>query len=266
MPLRAGITTNAGYGEYQIASGDFAASAGLRYDDNSRYGNKVTWHLAPEYSFGGTKLKATAGSGFKAPSLQQLFGPFGHNPNLKPETSFGYDVGIEQRLGADLSAGITWYHNDIRNLVDYDASFKPVNIGKARTQGVESFIAWQALSTLQLRADYTYTEAENMATRRWLLRRPHHKASLDAQWNASDALGLNATLLYVGPRADVGRESFLPIKDKAHTTLNLAANYRLTDQFTLFGRLDNLTGQRYEDPNGFQRPGLGVFAGIKASL
>lgn len=268
LPLSAGITTNAGYGEYQASFGAFAGSAGIRYDDNSRYGSKLTWHVAPVYTIAatGTKLKATAGSGFKAPSLQQLFGPFGHNPDLRPETGIGYDAGIEQGLAATVSAGVTWFHNDIRNLVDYDAAFKPVNIGKARTQGVESFLAWQVSPALGLRADYTYTEAENMATRAWLLRRPHHKASLEASWQASAALNLEATLLYVGPGADIGRESFLLLKDPAFTTLNLAASYRLKDAITLFGRVENLTDQTYEDPNGFQRPGIGAYAGIKASF
>jgi vitamin B12 transporter len=268
LPLRAGFTTNAGYAELQSAFGDFADSASIRIDDNSRYGSKVTYHLAPEFTVAstGTKLKATFGTGFKSPSLEDLFGPFGHNPNLKPETSTGYDAGIEQSLGDGLSAGATWFHNDIRNLIDFDASFKPVNVDKARTQGVETYVAWQAMPSLTLRADYTYTDAQNAVTKSWLLRRPHHKASLDALWHAGADLSLDATLLYVGPRADIGRESFLNLKDPDYVTLNLAASYRLTDQFTLFGRLDNALGERIEDPNGFQRPGFGAFAGIKANL
>jgi vitamin B12 transporter len=269
-PLSAGFTTNAGYGELQSVIGDFASSLSIRYDDNSRFGGKVTWHAAPTYTIAatGTRLKASFGTGFKAPSLQDLFGPFGHNPNLKPETSSGYDLGFEQSLGDSLSAGVTWYHNDIRNLIQSGPppSFTPGNIGKARTQGVESFIAWQAMPGLSLRADYTYTEAEDTAAHSALLRRPHHKASLNARWQASDDLSLDATLLYVGPRADIGRESFLTLKDADYTTVKLAANYRLTDRFGLFGRLENALGQRYEDPNGFQRPGFGAFAGIKASF
>ncbi len=152
-PLSAGITTNAGYAELQSVLGAFSNSMSVRYDDNSRYGNKVTYHLAPAYLIAatGTKLKATIGTGFKAPSLQDLFGPFGHNPLLKPETSLGYDIGVEQTLGGAVAAGVTWFHNDIRNLIDFDATFTPVNIGKARTQGVESFISWKPLDALSLR-------------------------------------------------------------------------------------------------------------------
>ena len=269
-PISFGITTNAGYGELQSDfGGGFYNSASIRLDDNSRYGSKVTWHLAPVWSIAatGTRLKATFGTGFKAPSLQQLFGPFGHNPNLKPETSTGYDVGVEQSLldGA-LSGGVTWFHNDVRNLINYDAHFTPINIDKARTRGVESFVAWKPMDVLTLRADYTYTDAINAVTHAALLRRPRHKASLDADWQALPDLALDASLLVTGPRADVGRESFAPEKLPAFTTLNVAASYRLDGNFTLFGRIENVFDERYQDPDGFLRPGIGAFGGIRASF
>ena len=101
MLLSAGITINAGYAELQSALGDFHNSVSVRYDDNSRFGDKVTYRVAPSYTIAatGTRLKASYGNGFKAPSLEDLFGPFGHNPNLKPETSTGYDVGLDQHAG-----------------------------------------------------------------------------------------------------------------------------------------------------------------------
>jgi vitamin B12 transporter len=267
-PVSFGITTNAGYAELNSDFGDgLNNSISLRYDDNSRYGDKLTWHVAPSLTLGQTRLKASAGSGFKAPSLQQLFGPFGHNPLLKPETSIGYDVGVEQGLldGAVL-AGVTWFHNDIDNLINYDASFTPINVDRARTQGVESFLAWKALEVLTLRATYTYTDAIDAVARTALLRRPPHKASLDARWQASDALLLDASLLYVGPRTDIGRETFLPEKPGGYATVNLAATWQVLPDLALTGRVENLFDARYQDPDGFQRPGIGAWAGIKASL
>ena len=98
-PLSRGITTNAGFAEVQSDFGDgIFNSASIRYDDNSRFGDKTTWRVAPAWVIGDTKLKASLGTGFKAPALQQLYGTFGGNVNLKPETSFGYDLGVEQTL------------------------------------------------------------------------------------------------------------------------------------------------------------------------
>ncbi len=271
--LARGVTTNAGYAEVQSDfGGGLYNSASIRFDDNSRFGSRTTWRVAPAWVIEstGTKLKATAGSGFKAPSLQQLYGTFGGNAALKAETSFGYDVGVEQGLfdGA-LTGGVTWFHNDIRNLITSGPApaFLNINVGRARTQGVESFLAWKLLETLTLRGDYTYTDAIDAGTRLALLRRPRHKASLNADWQATDALSLDATLLYVGPQIDGNRDFSIPrLKMPDVTTLDLAASYRLTENWSVFGRLENAFDTTYQSPDGFLRPGIGATAGLKVNL
>jgi vitamin B12 transporter len=271
--LSTGTTTNAGYVELQSDFGNgLYNSASIRYDDNSRLGSKVTYHLAPTWNIAGTgtRLKASFGTGFKAPALQQLFGPFGGNPLLKPETSIGYDAGIEQSLlGGVVTGGATWFHNDIRNLIKNVFSagtFSNLNVDKARTQGVESFVAWKALDTLSLRADYTYTDAIDAAAHIALPRVPHHKLGVTADWQVLPELSLAATVLFTGPQADVDREFGTPVRLGAFTTVSLAGNYRLNENWSLFGRVENAADEQYEAPYGFRRPGIGAFAGIKASF
>ena len=272
-PLSRGINTNAGYAALQSDFGrGIYNSISIRYDDNSRFGDRTTWRVAPVWAIEdtGTRLKASAGTGFKAPSLQQLYGTFGGNALLKPETSFGYDVGVEQSLldGA-LSGGVTWFHNDIKNLIVSGPAptFTLANIGRARTQGVESFIRWKALDTLNLGLDYTYTDAIDAGTKLALLRRPRHKISATGDWQATDDLLLNTTLLYVGPQIDGNRDFSIPrLKQDGTVTMDLAASYRLTEQFSLFGRIENLFDTSYQSPEGFLRPGIGAYAGIKANL
>ncbi len=270
-PLSRGITTNAGYAELQSDFGmGLYNSASVRYDDNSRFGDKTTWRVAPAWVIGDTKLKATAGSGFKAPALQQLYGTFGGNAALRPETSFGYDVGVEHSLfdGA-VTGGVTWFQNNIRNLIVSGPApaFQLMNVGRARTDGVESFIAWKATETLTFRADYTYTDALDAGTKLALLRRPRHKASVDAGWQVTDDLNLNATLLYVGPQIDGNRDFSIPrLKMPDYVTVDLAASYRLTEKWSLFGRVENLTDTNYQSPDGFLRPRIGAYGGIKVNL
>ena len=272
-PLSRGINTNAGFAALQSDfGGGFYNSISVRYDDNSRFGDRTTWRVAPVWAIAdtGTRLKASAGTGFKAPSLQQLYGTFGGNALLKPETSFGYDVGVEQSLLGDaLSGGVTWFHNDIKNLIVSGPAptFTLANIGRARTQGVESFIRWKALDTLNLGLDYTYTDAIDAGTKLALLRRPRHKISATGDWQATDDLLLNTTLLYVGPQIDGNRDFSIPrLKQDGHVTMDLAVSYRLTEQFSLFGRIENLFDTSYQSPEGFLRPGIGAYAGIKANL
>ena len=270
--LSQGITTNAGFVELQ-SDFEFGLhnSVSIRYDDNSRFGNKTTWRIAPAWVIEetGTRLKASAGSGFKAPALQQLYGTFGGNALLKPETSFGYDLGVEQSLldGA-LTGGVTWFQNNIKNLIVSGPAptFNLVNVGRARTDGVESFIAWKALDTLTLRADYTYTDALDASTKLALLRRPRHKVSAGGDWQATDDFSMNATLLYVGPQIDGNRDFSIPRhKMPDYVTLDLAASYRLTDKWSLFGRIENASDTNYQSPDGFLRPGIGAYGGIKVN-
>jgi vitamin B12 transporter len=274
LPISAGYTTDAGYAELQSAMGVFFGNASLRFDSNSRFGDRLTWRVAPGVVIGDVRLKASAGSGFKAPSLDQLYHSyptffFFANPNLRPETSTGYDVGAEWSPGSSFSAGATWFRNDIRNLIATDpVTFSTnVNIGKARTQGVELFAAWQALEELSLRGDYTYTDAIDATTGLELARRPRLKASLSAAWAFLPQAGLSATLLMVGPWIDASRDfSVTRLKADGYVTFNLAAHWRVDERFTLFARTDNLFDEDYQSPVGFLGPERAFHAGIQAKL
>ena len=275
-PISADVHVTSGYAELQSQIGEHWFSAlNVRYDDNSRFGGKVTYRLAPTYVFSdsGTKLKASVGTGFKAPTLSQLFQSFPDfgffaNPNLKPETSTGYDAGIEQGLANDaLRLGVTYFHNQIRDLITSDPTFTTnINVGRAKTEGVESFVEYRPAAQLTLRLDYTYTEATDEDTNQELLRRPKHKADFDAAWRPTDAWLFDVTVLWVGSWADGTRETFAPVQAPGYTTVNLAVSYQLNARLALFGRIDNLLDRDYQNPTGFLQPRIGAFAGIKLRL
>ena len=276
LPISASETIDSGYAEWASnPARNLNATVAVRYDANSGFGGQTTWRFAPTWfvEATGTKLEASVGTGFKAPTLSErfqdfpAFGFFG-NPDLKPETSTGYDVGFEQSLlqGRLLRFGASWYHNAIRNLIDDNATFTSyANVGRAHTQGVESFIALDPVETVSLRLDYTYAEAWDDILKEQLLRRPRHKWSLDARWQATRKLSLDVTLLSVGSWIDGDRQfTVARLTAPGYATVDLAAGYDLTAQLTLYGRLTNLADARYENPVGFQHPGRGVFAGVRA--
>jgi vitamin B12 transporter len=250
----------------------FFLVSNIRYDDNDNFGGHETWRVAPAFIIPetDTKLKASYGTGFKAPTLNQLFVSlpafnFFANPNLKPEESSGYDFGFEQPLFNNrIRFGATYFHNDITNLITSNATFTTnINVGRATTYGAESFVSFAVTPDLTLRSDYTYTIARDDITGDELLRRPKNKASVTASWKATKKLTLSSTFNYVGSWADIDREASFDLRAPSYTTVNLAANYAVNGNLTVFGRIDNLFNNQYEDPDGFLRPGFGIFGGIR---
>ena len=275
-PISAEVHISSGYAELQSQFGEhWYSAANVRYDDNSRFGSKVTYRFAPTWVNTGsdTKLKASVGSGFKAPTLSELyqdFPPFFFaNPNLQPETSTGWDAGIEQGFGQGAwRVGATYFHNSISNLITTDVTGSSyANIGHATTQGVESFIAYQPWKTLTLRIDYTYTEATDDATQEELLRRPKNKGSFDAAWQITPVWLTTFDVLTVGTWVDGNRDFSVPRLDApTYTTVNLATTYELTQRLALIARIDNLLDRHYQNPVGFQQPGFSIYGGVKVIL
>jgi vitamin B12 transporter len=248
----------------------------LRYDANDQFGGKATYRVAPTLLVPetGTKLEASLGTGFKAPSLSQLYEDFPAfdffgNPNLRPETSIGLDGGIEQVLAdGHVAIGATYFANRIANLIDFNDTFtSTTNIGMARTYGLESFLSLVPWDGFSVRADYTYTIAKNELTQQDLLRRPRDKVSLSATLQATPALLLSATMVYVGPWRDIDRDGTRSgLLANGYTIVNLAGAYDFGHGVTAHARIDNLLDRRYQNPVGFQRPGLGVIGGLEVQF
>ncbi len=275
-PISAGVHIGSGYAELQSQLGSHWFSAlNVRYDDNSRFGGRTTWRFAPAWVLGesDTKLKASVGTGFKAPTLSELyqsFPPFFFaNPDLEPETSTGWDAGFEQGLaGGVVRFGATYYYNRIHELITTDVTGTTyANVGEATTEGVESFIGWQPVPRLKLRLDYTYAEATDEVTHQELLRRPKHKATLLAQWQATTAWQLTLDVLAVGTWVDGKRDfSIARLDAPGYTTVDLATSYDLNSRLAVFGRINNLCDRHYQNPVGFLQPSLGAYVGVRLTL
>jgi vitamin B12 transporter len=274
--LSAQNVNRAGYVELQSQFADrLFLVENLRQDDNDRFGTHPTFRLAPAVivPITETKFKGSYGSGFKAPTLTQLFVSFPQffffaNPNLKPEESTGYDAGFEQPLFNDrVRFGSTYFHNDITNLIAPNVSFTTnINIGRATTEGTENFVAATITDRIRVRADYTFARTVDATTGLELLRRPKDKWSANVIWNPIDPLTISATVLHTGSFVDGNRDFSIPrLLAPAYTIVNVAADYVITDQVKVFGRVDNLFNVHYQNPTGFLQPSLGVFAGVRVA-
>jgi vitamin B12 transporter len=140
------------------------------------------------------------------------------------------------------------------------------NVAKAETHGYEVFATAKLSTQWSVRTDYTYTNTRDLSTDLGLLRRPAHKSSVTTIWTPLDDLTLSSTVVHVSSWVDVNRDTalFVPRLDaKPYTTVNLAANYKVNEHVTVFAHADNLFNYQYQNPFGFEQPGLGVFGGVR---
>jgi vitamin B12 transporter len=274
FPLQKAHNTGIYLQDQMRFNGNFFVAAGIRYDNHSQTESSTTYRIAPAYVIEstGTKFKATWGTGFKAPSLYQLYapatswGPVG-NKNLIPEETTGWDLGIEQNfLGNRLLFGFVYFSNRYENLIDYDFTQGYINISEAHTKGAEVWCRSRPLPTLSLLATYTRTEAKNTESDEYLLRRPKHKFTGSLDWGFIKRANIHLSLIYVGEREDLYWSDWTPtpVVLEGYILLNCAAFYDLHDSLQLFLRLDNILDTDYETIKGYGTPGFSVFGGIKA--
>jgi len=172
-------------------------TAGLRYDDHNQFGSTTTPRLTAAYYINNTKIFANWGKGFKAPSVFQLTyicgfcGLTAPNSALRPEQSTGWEVGINQAFIDDsIHLGVTYFYQNITDLIDFDFAVGFGNINNVHTKGVELFADARITKTLSLSGNYTFTNATDRATGLDLIRVPRHAAFGEIQWQAIPKLNL----------------------------------------------------------------------------
>lgn len=263
--------TNSAFFESRVAYDSTAyIDAGVRHDNHSIFGGKTTFKVAPALLVSDdTKLRGSVGTGFKAPSLVQLYSSYG-NRDLEAETSTGWDVGVDQVVIKDrLSTSLTFFHNSFDELITFDPStFVLENISSATTQGLEASVSVELSEDLSLRGAYTYTDTENDETGESLLRRPRNKGSLTAVYQPTSRVRSQLQWRVYGSRFDNDFNAFPPerVTLAGYGLVDLSVSYQLSDTLELFSRVDNLFDQEYQEVLGFGTMGAAAYGGIKVSL
>jgi len=260
----------AGFLQAALNIDNFVFVAGGRIDNFNQFGNVWTYRVASSYKIvkTDTTLHASVATGFSPPSSQDKI--FGMNFGLNPEKDFGYDAGIEQRLWERrVIVGATYFHNDLSNIIGFNGQFRTLNLGAAETQGVETELRAMPIPDLDLRASYTYLEAEKTDNANItqpqgsrLPRRPRNEVYVSGSYlwckrfrTTIEAKFVNAReeLNFGGPNFDIEDYSFL----------NVAAEYEINPHMSIFGRIDNLTGEHYSEVFGFPNLGRTAYGGVK---
>lgn len=256
-------------------AGRIFATAGLRYDHHSRAGDALTYRLAPAFIINATntKLRASLATGFKAPSLYQLYapstiyGPIG-NLGLRPEKVRGWDAGVDQYWGdGRIRASLTYFRNDFENLIDFSYSQGYVNIGRALARGLEAEAEVKPFPDLSLALVLTHLDARNAATGERLLRRPRNRLGLTAHYDLLGRWSASLTYDRTGDRRDIDSSAWpaAPVALASYSLLNGVLAYHAAPGLQVFARVDNALNARYEMVFGYGTPGASLQMGVRLS-
>jgi vitamin B12 transporter len=282
--VRAHDDADAGYvGVQSTLLGRLALTGQLREDATSIAGDAFTWRVGgvlavPEIA---SHIKASYATSFRAPALYDRYGidSYGYvgNPDLRPERGQGYELGIAtdlaQGTGPSAGVGVTYFHNRVHDLIEtvYAADFlssSPVNIDRARTQGIEATLTLRAARWLLADLTYTYTDARDLDTGAQLLRRPYDQASANLRLSPFPSVVIAPELLYVGrfadyPTDDSGIPGYLVGQSPSGLVFNLNVTWQATRALELFAWGKNLGDSAFEPVNGYRTPGPSVLAGAR---
>ncbi len=273
-------------GEYLLALKQrYFLTGSLRHDNNDLFKNATTYRITAAYQppATGTRVHSSFGTGVKNPGFFDLFGffpgpnSFLGNPNLNPESSIGGDIGIEQKFFQErLVMDVTYFRSVLTD--EIVTVFLPGGppflttvanqTGESTRQGLELSAVAAITKSLNLTAAYTYTDAKDPDGRDEV-RRPKNIASLVLNYLLPSRKGnVNLNIQYNGPMED-NEFSFSTPRDRVNlpsfTLVTLASAYNINKSVQLFGRIENLLNQDYEEVWSAQSPGIGVFAGVRLS-
>ena len=256
--------TTAGFVQYQGESGKHAYLARIRRLHDEQFGNRNTGNLAWGYQAGAsTRINASYGTAYKAPTFNDLYFPNfmgfpSSNPNLRPEKSETFEIGMTGKAGK-LDWDVRAYQTNIEDLIVFDlATFLPGNVNDAVINGLELATTGTVLGWTT-RAAVTFLDAEDNATGNDLPRRARRNLRLDMDRDVGKA-GLGATFIAQSSRYDDNANT---IRVGGFGVFNLRGSYKLGHRLTLEGRLDNVFDKDYQTVDTYNTAGRSVFLGLR---
>jgi vitamin B12 transporter len=254
------------YVQDRIASGPHLGMLVLGYTDHETAGSEFTWNAEYGYSFNErrTRVYALAGSGFRAPDATDRYG-YGGNPDLKPESSRNYEVGVKHALTPQQSLSLSAFHTDIEDLIDFTVlSYDPFeginqNVAEARIEGIEA--SWVYTGSLwQARVEAIYQDPRDRADDSRLLRRAQESLTVGLA-RAFGPVLFGLDVLASGDRKDFGFPQDVTLD--GYVLANLTAQWRVTPGLSLIARVENLLDEDYELADTYNTADRGLYVSMR---
>lgn len=270
-------TTHSLVGEYRGTYLDqFFLTAALRHDFNDAFSDVTTYSVSGAWQIPdiGTRLHASVGTGSTNPTFIEQFGftpaLFVPNPNLLPETSFGWDVGVEQTLlDGVVVLDATYFNQTLENVIateGFPLSTVVNRTGTSTRQGVELSASVNVFDGLKAGVTYTYVDARQPNGTQEI-RRPRHSGSVSVAYTFADIpLTLHSEVVLTGENPDTDFGTFSRVTIPAYAVVNGGFNYQVSDQVEVYGRVHNLFDTKYQEVYGFNTQGRTFYAGARAKF
>ncbi|MEL7097486.1 MAG: TonB-dependent receptor [Pseudomonadota bacterium] len=259
--------------EFDIASvfveGQFALSSALdvslavRGEDHSEFGSAFTGRAALSYRLSdATTLRASLGSGFRSPSLFELFSPAFGNAALTPEESISFDIGIEHKYASGAGVKATLFYTEIDDLIGFVGGGYIQTPGTSVAKGLELSGVLPLAAGITLTGAYTYTDTAD-ANGNQLRRVPEHELSLGITAELTDRLTTEFVVSHYADRAPDGFPAS-PVAD--YTMANALISYEITDTAQAYLRVENIFNEEYQTSAGFGTSDRAVYFGVRAEF
>lgn len=258
--LSADYRINSVFAEYQRALSDRTdISLSARHDDHSEFGGFTSGRAALAFRpTDGTVIRASLGNGFRAPSLYELFGPFG-NAALQPEKSISADLGIEKTYDNGAKVSATIFYTEVDDLIQWAGVGYAQVPGTSKTQGIELAAEAPMSDNISLFGSFTYTDAKGRFGAK-LLRVPTHDTVIGVNARIGARTNAQATIQHVSGLTDLA--GAMP----SYTVANATVTYDISDNTQAYVRVENLFDEEYQVLNGYGTSDRAAFFGVRADF
>lgn len=240
---------------------DIHVTAALRGDEHSTFGSETSHRVTVSggWSDGRGRVHGSYGTAFRAPNFNELYFPFSGDPNLLPETTEGFDLGVQQRLGdSDVTLDLTWFDIDFDQLIEFDlTSFTFGNVARASSSGAEFTLRYRPDISTSLEFSHTWNRTEDEATGNPLARRPKNRTTAVAQLRPTERFTAAVMAAFVSDRID---SDGAVMDDYTKVDLHLSYGWSL---FKPFVRIENALDEDYFEVPGFVTPGRTIVVGLR---
>ncbi len=278
-------------GEYVQLQGEVAPgltlTAGERHDHYDSFGQHDTAQFAAAWALASsTVLRTSWSQGYKAPSLYELYSPYG-NPALQPEESSGGDAGIEQHLWDQrVTFSATYFLTHFRDLIEFeDCPGSPLcemlgqaggyyaNLDRAEASGVELQASATLSSALSVSTNYSHIRTVDEtpgspASGQQLFQRPENAANVAVSYTWPYRVKTTVAARYAGSSLDQNFNVYptATVRLSGYTLLDLRISCPVNDKLELYARVDNATNKWYETIYQYGTWGRTAFVGLRAKL